>query len=442
MIRLPRINPASGGRILDWAREVMDTLKDIDRVLGSIGLQTAGRKEDVLPPPGPRLHVLELEDLIPDPLKITADVLDTVTTEAIAALPSPGAIAAIITAPLSAAASNGTAPASVAAAVAALFSGALAAVAGAGALVNELIEDINPIKNVLETYFNGPDAKRPRNGDYIYTEIAGIVYILFRQENEIPSGNTIFRVPFEINYGTPAAPHMVTWVAMTLVPAPDLGALVKQIIELALKLLQSMIAAVVDAAVQGVSAGLIALHTVIQDILEEILAIWDAINNLTDGIGGFDPSGILSRLGNLEAWKDVIVPDVAAIKALTDARLDVTVLGADGVEKTINVFTAANGADKKVEITWITSHEGAGRKATFIVLSAVTSNTTNVDWREHFYLDDGLSSKVTKVLTMIGEGYPKANPDGETYELHSVDVCEEGEEESETIQVVKKSGED
>lgn len=416
-----------------WNRHVTETENNrVTKFINGQVVRGPGGTVLIGPPAyhGPALHVLELSDFIPDPFSIIGHVTEIVTTRLLAAVPSAAQIANIITGPLTSAAASGTDPGSVVSSVEALFAEAVGVLGDINDIVQETIQDINPVATALEAHFEEPTSSRPRNGDYIYTEAAGILYILFRQNDEgIPSGNTIFRVPFEVD-GVP-------WCAVTTFPAPDLGKMVEQIAGVVVNLLKSLVAAVVDAALQAVAAGLIALFNAIQEILGDIADIWEAIADILDLLNALndlinDPdTGILKKLADqaadlaaLENALNALTDAFNTIKNLVDNRVEISAIGEDGKARVVAVFTAGEGVDKTQAFTWIQSEDGYGKRSRAILFADVETNVENIDWETIDYISQTGKMMQAPILTNIGQGYPKEEAKEGAMVLETTGICD------------------
>lgn len=437
------ISPARWNRLVDAVEESMIT----SFVNGSYRRGKGGTAlEGLAPYRGPSLHVMALADFIPDPFAIVGQVMESLTTDLLAAMPSATAIAGVITAPLEAAAGSGTSPGSVVAPVEALFGAAVAVLGTVEERVQDLIADINPVKTALEEYFAGPNRRQPKNGDYIYTEEVGIVYVLFRQNDEgIPSGNTIFRVEFEI--------EEVTWVAVTTFPAPDIGALIGPIASMAVTLLKSLASAVVDAAVQAVAAGLIALFAALETLQSAVDALASALASMLSKLNALDDiikdpeTGVLkqladqqgliddlqSQIGLLDLLLDDLIGDlselagkVSTIEGQLASAPSVDVINTAGYAVNVKVLTAGEPVDVRSPITWIDSDSGAGQSAQMLIWDQ-NPNTLNVDWRVVDYISQIGDMMKVKVLTLINEGYPKGEAVDGSMEKEDLNVCHNGQ---------------
>lgn len=409
------------------------------------------------PTAGLRLHEMSLGDFIPDPFKIVSSIMAAVTTELLSAVPTASQFAGVMSSRLVDAATSGADPSSAVGEVTGLFADAMGVLDSIADRVQEEIENINPIATALQSHFAEEDAKRPRNGDYIYTEEFGIIYTLFRQNDDgVPSGNTVFRVPFLIGEAT--------WVAITTFPAPDLGALISSILGMALSLFTGLLAALVDGVIQAASAALKALFEALQEALEqiedmleqllqvmaEIAAIWSAIHALQNSLSnvGDIVDGLSDGLDALQGAQDALQGAhdslqtlVDGLKGQLDAAVTLEVIGGDGRSNIIKVLANTIGIDLKKTITWIDSAKGEGHSGTTLLFTDSHPHVEDVDWRTLYYISQSGKMMQAKVITNIAQGYPKEEALSDAMTLKSVEMCDDGEEVTKDI-LVKDVGDD
>jgi hypothetical protein len=346
-----------------------------------------------------------------NPLTLVAEVLEETLSAWEAAFPTEAQIDGIISSIFDSITRTSTEPSSVAASIEALFSGLTLILDTIESGIETKLNNINPISTALSVFFENLE-KFPKDGDYIYNDTLGIAYIIFEKKEEVPAGranptaNLIFRVVFDVvlNEGEPSELTR-TFVAMTLIPAPDIAKLVKMILTYLIGFIQKVLSAGLSSIVTNVAGGIIGGLT---ELYEELLALIEAIE-----IPSFDPTylenlisalddalnTLTDRVNVIETAQDALQTALDAIQADIDEAVDVHVIGADGNKHTVKVMTDTTGASLEREITWIESDTGYGRKASFIVKEGAAdplANTTDVDWRQINYI----------------------HPNGRTYQMH------------------------
>lgn len=360
----------------------------------------------------PKLWHVDLGDVTLDPFSIAGKALENTLSQWTAVMPSESDFYALTS--LSDFDRESSAPASIASAVETMIDGLLSILSNVETAVNALLNDLNPIQTTLKNYFEGHNA-RPSNGDYIYTEQAGIVYTIFKQHvskesgETIPTENQIFRVSFTLGEGESA----VTYVALTLTPAPDVFALLSSVItwmvEMVKKLLACGLSAVLRGVAEGILSGLNALFTELKDLIDllqaevdaltalvnglvtDVANLWNALNALStslDSLSG-DLQSLQSQVDAMQIAQNALQTALDALQATIDGAVNVSVIGADGNYHTVKVIEDTTGATAEREITWIDSDTGYGKKSKFLIKQGEpvpAANVEDVSWKKVDYI--------------------------------------------------------
>jgi len=383
---------------------------------------------------GPRLHnVTGLIEALTDPFSIAADVLQSVIGSI--SIPDSASFITTLAGYFTDVLNGGSAPSK--ATITTLVGTVINDVSDLfgnieAATTAELASRATGIPGTLEAYFSATDAPAPHNGDYIYNEGIGIVYVIFRQVEGVPSSNTIFRVPFDVN-GT-------TWVALTTFPAPDIGALLQTIANLvftAVGALMSLLAALIVNSIMALFEFISEILPLIEEAIAaaiEILraaltALIDALGLRIDAIEALLANITTANLINRDGWMETVT--VLNSEVIGDIKEPVTYLRDDGGAITADMLFWNNvpGVNRKKEITWMDSSTGIGQKAKVLVWDHTAPNIVDVDWRKIYWMGQNGTHWAAKVLSLNTEGYPKIEDysPGPLYNAADVVTCDNGE---------------
>ena len=274
------------------------------------------------------------------------------------------------------------------------------------AKVEEIFGKVDPVRSALENYFT-TRGKRPRSGDYIYTDEIGICYTLFKETSDddgtYPTPNLIFRVPFMVGNSTEGEGG-TQFYALTTFPFPDIAECVKTILKAVVKfitaLLGSTFEGIVQAIMDAVAQALYALYELLWEFIEMLLemiqqlfamieALWAAINalwgalsdlaaslmetfsNMLDALGqdlGNQISDLGAEIGEL--WQELGIIDAdlndltEILKDLIEKTTFVNVIDNQGKAITIKVLEKTGvDIDMRQQLNWVHGITGTSYQA-------------------------------------------------------------------------------
>lgn len=401
----------------------------------------------------PKLWKVGLDDVDLDPATIISKVINAVMDEIINIVSDPGQFTGIFfgfLAQIIDAITSGNAGS--ASGVKNLIEGVMQPIYQiidmVDAKVEEIFGKVDPIRSTLENYF-ATRGKRPRSGDYIYTDELGICYTLFKETTDTdgtyPTPNLIFRVPFSVGKSENGEGG-TQFYALTTFPFPDIAECVKTILRAIVKFITSLLGStfegIVQAIMDAVAQALYALYELLWEFIEMILemiaeifaiieAIWEAIaelleelanlNELFDELSGM-LDDILSEIAGLQE-EDSLLSDL--LDEIWDFLLNspiIEVINSDGSAHLIQVIDEIAAGDLRSNITWIDSDNGMGHRAKTLLWEEAYPNVVNVDWRDLEYVGADGNSYTDKFLMRLDRNSTPTNKVQPT----QVQVCENG----------------
>lgn len=408
----------------------------------------------------PKLWKVSLEDIDLDPATIISKVINAVMDEIINVVSDPAQFTNIFfgfLAQIIGAITSGNAGS--ASGVKGMIEGVMRPIYDiidlVDAKVEEIFGEVDPVRSALENYFTSR-GKRPRSGDYIYTDEIGICYTLFKEtsdeDGKYPTPNLIFRVPFTIGKNAEGEGG-TQFYALTTFPFPDIAECVKTILKALVNFIASLLGStfegIVQAIMNAVSQALYALYELLWEFIEMLLemvnqifavinAIWGAIAdlladiaNLTQGIDDIRGvvDDILNQITGLEG-KDTLLSSL--IDALWDFLLNspiVEVINTNGRAHLIQVLDEISAVDLRSNITWIDSNDGIGHRAKTLLWDEVSPNVVNVNWCELEYVGADGNSYMDRFLMRLDLNSTPTNKVQPT----EVQVCEDGNPTTKTF---------
>ena len=298
------------------------------------------------------LHQVDFEDLIPDPFKITKEVMDEILTKFYEALPTAEAIAGALESKLmnmdsymptaeavgaiiqsriesylmssggvglsfdslfSNFANSAPGAEEIASMLMPYFQPALDVMEGIDALVQEKYEAYANVGTLITAHFAGANVEEggeqpssPSPGDYLYCEEFGILYTVFPvgYESGIPTANLVWRVHFQIGDAPSNGEEdsRAWWCALTTFPAPDIGAICRmlgrigeELIRKSVDLIAGPVAGLTKTFAGFIQKALSKLDEIPDAVGKAVKAaldlLWDALNALAASIPGLVEAG-------------------------------------------------------------------------------------------------------------------------------------------------------
>lgn len=372
----------------------------------------------------PKLWNIDLGGIVPDPMTILADVLNAIIGVAFSGIGDAETIAEDLVEFFIAAILEEEEP--ELSDITEVLNSVLnfnTAIANAEFIANQIVDAFGiGIAENIASYFLA-QGSAPKDGDYLYTEQFGIVYTIFRQQAGIPSPNAAFRVQFDVptDFDDPES-ATTTFVAMTLFPAPDIPALAASLAYAILGILQTSLVSLISGILSAIIKSLIEIKPLIEELIEAAIA------------------ALMALIVALQAAVATLIAKVAAIEELLANAPEVPLVDIDGFAQNVKVLGAIQGADQRVEISFIRSSDGYGAKIKTLGWAGIAPIVEQVDWREINYLGQKGEKYKVKVITRILEGYPKEeSAGGQVFEVETRTLCNPETGESEDKELLLKN---
>lgn len=382
---------------------------------------------------GPDIWDIDLgSDLNLDPFTLASKVLDSTINSFLGAAPGAGDFASIFTNAASSLTRITPNAPSIVSQLVALFTPLEGVIQNLISEIDTLLNDSAGISSSIESHFSALELA-PKDGDYIYNTEFGICYVIFKTTSggpgqASPSSNLLFRVAFSAT--SPESEEAVDYVAMLLVPSPDIQALINSLFGYIIGFLQKTVSGMGQGALDGIFAGAV---SGLNALFEEILLLIQALEQLLIGI-----SNALALLSNevaaLTALVTIIeaqIVDLETRVALIETQLagatDISVIMADGTYGTVSTLSYTPGGTARREITWVDSETGGGLRASFIIAdgeAAPVGNIEAIDYRKIDYIHPtGVTYTMYALVRITGtEAGPVDSADFPNYGIKDIDI--------------------
>jgi ABC-type transporter Mla subunit MlaD len=407
-------------------------------------------------PPRTRIWQVNFGDFLNiDPFTLGSKALEQISGSLLSSIPSESQIKSIIDQIFASLTRTSSDPSSIASSLEALFNPLQSIVDQLTSTIETLLDQGDSVRSSIE---NGLASVRrfPRSGDFIYTPEFGNVYNVFEtapyqaDDANLISENLIFRVKFTVNIDN----RSKDYVAVSLLPVPDISALLKTVLKLFIDTVSKTIGNAISggsrAAFGGITGGLQAVYDELVDLLEALEDIVDALSASLSSLYG--TVGALSsvvasntaRITAIEATIATIQTEITAIEAqiaIIEAQLaaatDVEVIAADGTYTTMSVLeNTPSATTARRQIKYLESDTGQGYAEHYLVAkneaAKVAINTVEVDYRQVDYIHpNGQTFQIMPLVRIDGvytsqNGYINPSPLGANYTKTSVAICENG----------------
>ena len=387
-----------------------------------------------------------------DPFTLGSKAIDEISGSLLSSIPSESDIKNIIDQIFANLTRVSTDPGSIASSLEALFNPLQSIVDELTSTIETLLDQGDSVRTAIE---NGLASVRqmPRSGDFIYTPEFGNVYNVFEtapygaDDANLISENLIFRVKFTVNIDN----RSKDFIAVSLMPFPDISALLKTILKVFIDMVSKAIGNAISggsrAAFGGITNGLQGVYDELVDLLDALEAIVNALSAslsslaaTVSSLGGVVASNT-ARITALEATIATIETEIATIEgqiALIEAQLaaatDVDVIAADGTYTTMSVLeNTPSGTSAKRQFSWVDSDTGVGKKSNLLVANNepafISPNIQDIDWRQLDYIHpDGRTFQVYALVKINNTSSGPVNPSplGADYTKTEVAICENG----------------
>ena len=382
---------------------------------------------------GPDIWDIDLgSDLNLDPFTLASKVLDSTINSFLGAAPGAGDFASIFTNAASSLTRITPNAPSIVSQLVALFTPLEGVIQNLISEIDTLLNDSAGISSSIESHFSALELA-PKDGDYIYNTEFGICYVIFKTTSggpgqASPSSNLLFRVAFSAT--SPESEEAVDYVAMLLVPSPDIQALINSLFGYIIGFLQKTVSGMGQGALDGIFAGAV---SGLNALFEEILLLIQALEQLLIAI-----SNALALLSNevaaltalvtiIEAQIVDLETRVALIETQLAAATDISVIMADGTYGTVSTLSYTPGGTARREITWVDSETGGGLRASFIIAdgeAAPVGNIQAIDYRKIDYIHPtGVTYTMYALVRITGtEAGPVDSADFPNYGIKDIDI--------------------
>ena len=402
----------------------------------------------------PKLWKVSLNDVDLDPATIISKVINAIMDEIINIVSDPsqftgiflGFLSQIIDAIMS---GNAGSASGIKGMIEAVMQPIYGIIDTVDAKVEEIFGKVDPVRSTLESYFT-TRGKRPRSGDFIYTDELGICYTLFKEVSDsdgtYPTPNLIFRVPFSIGKNAEGEGG-TTFYALTTFPFPDIAECVKTILKALVNFISSLLGSsfegIVQAILDAVGQALNVLYEMLMELIEMIMEliselfaiineIWEMLNSLLQQLLDLESlaEDLQNQIGDLFDELDEQNGLIDELNGLIDDIWDwlenapfIDYIDADGnVSSAMVLEDFGTYYDARSNITWIDSDNGMGHRAKALLWEEQSPNIVNVDWRDLEYVGADGNSYTDKFLMRLDKNSTPTNKVAPT----QVQVCENG----------------
>ncbi len=309
---------------------------------------------------------------------------------------------------------------------------------GVDAKVDELLNKTVPIQSTLVSFFDKL-GRKPRSGDMIYTDEFGIVYTIFREQEDdegaYPTQNLIFRVPFTLGI-TEEDTVGTTFYALTTFPMPDIAECVKTIIEMftnfVLTLIGTSLEGLVQAILNAMSKALNDLYEILldliqdievgsipslDDIINDIASLQDEVESLSDRIFGEDDSDTTKSI------TDELAELSTSLRDLLSTSTEISWIDKDGNAKQGKLPVSdlvTLSSQLKQEVSWIDAPSGSSYVANALIWDKTETTGGFSSSRVEYMGPDGYSYQNTFLIKLDDVQYQRDIEEAEPVEVEFV----------------------
>lgn len=414
-------------------------------------------------PPRTRIWQVNFGDFLNiDPFTLGSKALEQISGSLLSSIPSESQIKSIIDQIFASLTRTSSDPSSIASSLEALFNPLQSIVDQLTSTIETLLDQGDSVRSSIE---NGLASVRrfPRSGDFIYTPEFGNVYNVFEtapyqaDDANLISENLIFRVKFTVDIDN----RSKDYIAVSLLPVPDISALLKTVIKLFIdtvsKGLSNAISGGSRAAVGGITGGLQAVYDELVDLLDALEAIVNSLSASLSSLYGTVSAlsstvasnttritaletqilAVETAITTIEGQIALIEADITAIETQLAAATDVEVIAADGTYTTMSVLeNTPSGDTAKRTVKYLDSDDGYGYSDNFLIArneaARVALSAVGVNYKQVDYIHpDGRTFQIMPLVRLdgsyaAGSGYINPSPLGADYTKTEVAICENG----------------